>query len=125
MAIRTEKSSLPHLEWLDLGNDNVMIECAVMKRDEFGNIYYIPLTALDAIDRGRMRDIVCKRNAHMLPLWEVMQAQTLGNGVNALDYFHQLVKIVTPDGVVMDPQVGRIGVSKQTVGKRTVAPKGE
>jgi hypothetical protein len=38
-----------------------------------------------------------------------MSQVTLGNGANALDYFHQYVKVLTPGGAVINPTVGRIG----------------
>ena len=43
-----------------------------------------------------------------------MSQRTLGNGVNALDYFHQLVKILTPSGEIMDPSATRMGMANAT-----------
>jgi hypothetical protein len=102
----------PHVEWLDLKNDGINVECAVMKRDSNGNIYHFQLAALDAVDKQRLRNILTGRNARNFPLWDLMQQVTLGNGVNALEYFHQLVKVKTPSGQIIDPVQGRMGAAK-------------
>ncbi len=40
--------------------------------------------------------------------------------MNGLDYFHQLVKVITPEGVIMNPRVGAVGTGKvDTVIPRT------
>lgn len=46
-----QKSSLPHMEWMNIKNDGTLIECAIMKEDKQGNIYHIPITSLDDTDR--------------------------------------------------------------------------
>jgi len=101
----------PHLEWLDLQQNGVLTECAVMKKDPNGNIYHFSVASLDAIDKNRLRNILTGRNSANFPLWDLMQQVTLGNGVNALDYFHQLVKVQTPGGQIIDPVQGRIGAA--------------
>jgi len=32
--------------------------------------------------------------------------------MNGLDYFHQLVKVITPEGVIMNPRIGSVGTGK-------------
>lgn len=108
------QGKLPHLEWLDLKGDGVLHECAIMKRDPNGNIYFFKVEPLDGVDKKRLRDILTSRNSTMFPLWDLMRQNRLGNGINALDYFHQLVRVLTPSGAIMEPQYGVIGASKHT-----------
>lgn len=115
MAIIRQKSSLPHLEWLNLRDDGTLIECAIMKEDAQGNIYHIPLTSLDETDKKRLAKLITNRNSRNFPLWDLMAQTTLGNGVNALEYFHQLVKILTPHGTIIDPIQGRRGYQNASV----------
>lgn len=101
----------PHIEWLELYSDGIMHECAVMKRDRTGNVMFIRTNDLDAIDKRRLAGILMDRNARNFELWDLMANKTLGNGMNALAYFNQLVKLITPNGKVMDPKSGQIGVA--------------
>jgi hypothetical protein len=39
-----------------------------------------------------------------------MSQTTLNNGVNALTYFHQLVKVISEDGVIYTPKGGVVGM---------------
>ena len=103
-----------HVEWLEL-KPNQLIECAILKQDEHGNRYFFPLADLDAIDRRRFYQIITSRHAADMPLWDLMDQKTLGNGMNSLVYFHQLTKLVTPDGQVINPRAGVIGRSAGTV----------
>jgi len=119
MAVTKYEGNWPHTQWIDLKNNGVMIECAVLKEDGFGNIYYIEIPSLDGIDKNRIARILAKPRASEVPLWESMGLSQLKNGMNALDYFHQLVKIITPEGVIMNPRVGAIGTGKVD----TVIPK--
>ncbi len=105
------QGKLPHIEWLDLKGDGVLHECAIMKRDPNNNIYFFKVEPLDGVDKKRLRDIITSRNATMFPLWDLMRQNRLGNGINALDYFHQLVRVLTPSGSIMEPQYGVIGAS--------------
>jgi hypothetical protein len=107
--VTIKKTNVPHIEWIDLKNNGMMVECAVMKRDNNGNIYHIALNTLDNIDRNRMANIVTNRNAGSFELWDLMSQTTLGNGVNALKYFHQLVKVLTASGQIVSPSSGQIG----------------
>ena len=53
----------------------------------------------------------------------MLAQHTLGNGMNALDYFHQLVKIITPSGTILDPKQGVVGVRQGTVQLAEAAPQ--
>jgi len=99
----------PHIKWIDLESNGIMIECAIMKEDKTG-ITYFPLSSLDEVDRRRLFKIIKSRNAPTFPLWDLMSQITLNNGVNALEYFHQLVKIITPSGQKIDPLRGKMGL---------------
>lgn len=109
MAVQMQAGNMPHLYWIDLNNDGVYTECAVMRKDGLGNVYYFPLNALDRIDKGRLARILSNRNAQQFELWDLMSQITLNNGVNALEYFHQLVEMITPKGKRMRPREGVIG----------------
>lgn len=101
----------PHIEWLELNGDGIMHECAVMKRDGAGNVLFIRTNDLDEIDKRRLAGILMDRNARNFELWDLMANKTLGNGMNALAYFNQLVKLITANGKVLDPKSGQIGIA--------------
>lgn len=102
-------ATYPHIEWIDLNSDGNLHEVAVVKRDHFGNLYFIQVRNLDIIDKRRLVGILSNRNAPNMELFELFSQITLGNGVNALEYFHQLVMVKTPAGQIMKPQIGQIG----------------
>lgn len=107
-----QEGNLPHIWWIDLKNDGVYVECAVMKKDHFGNVSYFALNTIDDIDKRRLKKIVTNRNANHFELWDLMSNITLNNGVNALEYFHQLVTVLTPSGRKMKPQKGAVGIGE-------------
>lgn len=98
----------PHIEWLELLGDGILHECAVMKRDGYGNVLFFKTNDLDDIDKRRLAGILMDRNARSFELWDLMMNKTLGNGVNALTYFNQLVRQLTPAGKVLDPRSGQM-----------------
>ena len=104
-------ANYPHVEWIDLYSDGTLHECAVLKRDNIGNVFFIRLRELDVVDKRRLAKILTGRNATNFPLWDLLFQTTLGNGMNALDYFHQYVKTRTPQGRIMVPQVGVMGAA--------------
>lgn len=108
---RQASKEYPHIEWLELNGDGIMHECAVMKRDGAGNVLFIRTNDLDEIDKRRLAGILMDRNAPNFELWDLMANKTLGNGMNALAYFNQLVKLITANGKVLDPKSGQIGVA--------------
>ena len=122
MAIDIRPGTEPHIFWIDLEQNGVLVQCAVMRRDGQGNIYYIPLENMDDVDRMRLLRIVRNRNANNFELWDLMSNITLNNGVNALEYFHQLVTVITASGVKAQPSVGRMGAA-QPQGRRRVRPE--
>lgn len=121
LTYRIQKSAEhPHIEWIELQGDGILHECAVLRRDGFGNVYYFKTNSLDNIDKQRLAAILADRNANNFELWDLMSHRTLGNGVNALAYFHQLVKVLTPNGKTVEPQSGQVGVAN--TGTQAVAP---
>lgn len=105
----------PHVAWIDLNNDGILHECAIMKREPSGNIWYFKINNLDSVDKRRLVSILVDRNARNFALWDLMAQRTLGNGVNALSYFHQLVKQLTPNGKTIDPRSGQVGTGTMRV----------
>lgn len=121
-SVQTRKGQHAHVEWIDLKGNGLYVECAVMKRDDFGNIFFIEIPAMDRIDKTRIARIISNRNAQTFELWDLMSQITLNNGMNALSYFHQLVKVITPSGIVMNPRAGTVGIGRINV-KDPVAAK--
>jgi|SRR5271157_2213321 len=109
MALTIRPGHLPHIKWIDLNNNGTLIECAIMREDTLGNIAYIQVNQLDAVDRRRLLKIITSRTAQQFPLWDLLSNITLNNGVNALAYFHQLVRTISQRGVISTPRAGEIG----------------
>ena len=107
--IRVQPTKTNHVYWMDLHNDGILTECAVMKKDKLDNYYFIEVSNLDSIDHKRLHKIVNNINADRLELWDIMSQVTLGNGVNALTYFQQVVRMVTANGQIVDPNSGKLG----------------
>lgn len=103
----------PHVEWIELHNDGILHECIILKADKQGNKLMFPANHLDEIDRKRLGAILVDRNARNMELFEVMMSRTLGNGMNALSYFHQYAKILTPTGKMIDIKTGQVGIGNQ------------
>ena len=110
--LKSRPGSYPHVKWVDLQDNGTLTEVAVVKQDAENNTYFFELNKLDSIDRQRFFNIITKRHAGNFQLWDLLNQHTLGNGINALDYFHQLVKILTPSGTVIDPKAGVAGVQQ-------------
>lgn len=119
----TKSPTHNHVEWIELHGDGVLHECAVMKRDAVGNVFLFETNKLDAIDRRRLAEILMDRNAERVELWDLMANKTLGNGVNGLAYFHQLVRILTPQGKIVDPKTGQVGMAMGTMKAQASAPE--
>lgn len=112
ITYKSQKSrEYPHIEWLELNGDGILHECAIMKRDAIGNVLYFKTNDLDTIDKRRLAGILVDRNATSFQLWDLMGQKTLGNGVNALTYFNQLVRMLTPNGKTVDPRAGQVGTA--------------
>lgn len=108
--------ALPHVHRIDLYNQGVDYEVIVMKIDKIGgDIHYIRTDYLDDTDRKRIIQILNKRDARMYEAWDLFSQVTLKNGVNALEYFHQLVKVLTKSGEHLSPSLYRSGSRAPTI----------
>ena len=103
---------------IDLYRNGIAVEVTLVKtvehgKDENGNIQYelwfIRNDELDMIDRQRLLEVLQKsaKVGDFQPLYETLADVTLGNGENALDYFHQYVKVLYPSGQIQRPRLGR------------------
>lgn len=102
----------PHVAWADLQNNGILIEIAVIALDQNnGDLYFIPIANLDNVDRERLIKVIAKRDSHKYPLWDLLSSSTLKNGMNALEYFNQLVKVRSVSGQIFAPMAGKVGVS--------------
>lgn len=128
--IELKEGNLPHVFWIDLKSDGVFHECVVLKKDNMGNISFFQVNSLDSIDKKRLSRILQGRLAPQMECWDLFSQQTLNNGVNALSYFHPLVKVITLSGKMFSPKHGVMGTG-QILGKqdtrsdeaRTIAAK--
>lgn len=110
-----------HIAWADLNNNGVLIEIAVIALDEKnGDLYFIPIAALDSVDRDRLIRIITKRDASKYALWDLMSNSTLKNGENALVYFNQLVKVRSVSGQIFSPGAGKVGAAMGSLSNRPV-----
>ena len=120
MAIDIIKGKYPHVGWVDIEGNGILTEIAIMQNSAQG-LMFIRLNNLDPIDKQRLLRIIGNRNSHLYELWDLMSNLTLGNGANALEYFHQYVKVLTPSGEVISPSLGRIAAPDVTGLKKTAA----
>lgn len=116
-----DSAEFPHVKWIEL-KPGKLTECAILKEDQYGNLFYFEIPKLDNTDKRRLFKLLTNRHAKSMELWDLMSNHTLGNGMNALTYFHQLVKVVTPDGVITDPRMGVITQASGTVTLPEEAP---
>lgn len=107
---RLKKTNLNHVFLFDVNNDGAFREIAVVKivrsgpkeDDDIVTMHYIDVASLDNIDKGRLKAIVTSPHADKYELWDLMSQphSVLNNGKNALDYFHQLVRIARGPGSI-------------------------
>lgn len=110
-----------HVDMLDLYNNGIGYEVIVIKRNKAnGDVFYIRTDQLDEIDYNRMAGILRRRDAQNYEMWDLLSQITLGNGMNALEYFHQLVMIRTRSGELMRPNPRRAGMGGPS---RTLDPR--
>lgn len=105
--VNVVKGKYPHLGWVDIEGNGVATEVAVLKNGPQG-LFFIRINKLDMIDKQRLFKIVTNRNSGLYELWDLMSNITLGNGANALGYFHQYVKVLTPSRQVLAPSMSRM-----------------
>jgi hypothetical protein len=111
-----------YIKKLDLNRNGIGIEVTIVNAIDVGQnengdpeyeIWFIKNDELDNIDKQRLLEILTKsaRVHDFQPLYETMADITLGNGENALDYFHQYVKVLYPSGIIQKPKLGRAAMS--------------
>ncbi len=94
-------SNYKFIEWLPVNGPDFLQECAILKRFNNGEVSFISLSSLDKIDTARLKHIITSRSASLHnDLFNLLAEQYLGNGENALSYYHQLAKILAPNGNV-------------------------
>lgn len=98
-----------HVQYLDLFGNGILKEVVVVKEEVNGDKYFIETETLDMVDLERLRNILDKRESNLFPMWDLMGQTMLRNGMNALEYFHQLVRVKTAAGPIVQP--GRSGTN--------------
>ena len=94
-------TDLPHIFRVDIDDSGLLQEVAIVKEENDGTIYYIPVSPLHTIDKQRLKKIVTSVHAEKYPLWELLSQATLSNGMNALDFFHfNAIKVKRPKGAL-------------------------
>jgi hypothetical protein len=96
-----------HVQFIDLLGNGIYEEVVVVKEEVNGDKYFIQTSTLDLVDLERLRHILDKRDSNQYAMWDLMGQTMLRNGMNALEYFHQLVRVKTAAGPILQP--GRVG----------------
>lgn len=105
LEARIKATGMNHIIYFDIAGDGRLREVALVKMDKnrdgtVRSLYYIDVALLDNIDKGRLKSIVTNQHANKYELWDLLSQNTLSNGKNALDYFHQLTRVVHGVGAV-------------------------
>jgi len=121
LETRMKKTGMNHIIYFDVAGDGRLREVALVKTDKnpddgIRSIYYIDVALLDNIDKGRLKSIVTNQHANKYELWDLLSQNTLSNGKNALDYFHQLTRVVHGPGAVNTSFEGGIASAKSESG---------
>jgi hypothetical protein len=83
-----------------------------VKRWDDGSVSYIDVALLDNIDKGRIKYVIDGVHSDKYPLFELLSQARLSNGLNALDYFHPVVKIKRAPGHINTSGGGGLGSIK-------------
>jgi hypothetical protein len=89
---------IQHVKYISLDSTGVLKEIAVVKEWDDGSMSYIETAPLDMIDRGRLKNVLKSPHADKYELWELLSMTRINNGMNGLDYFHQLTKMKSAPG---------------------------
>lgn len=105
LETRLKKTTLNHIFLFDILGDGRFREIAAVKMEKntdgtIRSIHYIDIALLDNIDKGRLKRIITGVHSNKYELWDLLSQDTLDNGKNSLDYFHQMVKIERGIGAV-------------------------
>jgi hypothetical protein len=102
---RLRPTGMNHVFLFDIEGNGQFKEIVIVKmvKNEHGaisSLRYIDVALLDKVDKGRLKTAVTSRHADKYELWDLLSQMTLSNGLNGLDYFHQLTKAVNGPGSV-------------------------
>jgi hypothetical protein len=102
---RLQPTRIKHVFNFDTTGDGSSREIAVVKmlkntEGKIAELRYVDVALLDTVDKGRLKGIVLGRHSDKYELWDLMAQTMLSNGKNALDYFHQMVRIERGAGAV-------------------------
>lgn len=102
---RLRSTRMHHIFNFDVNDDGRYREVAVLKLSKgidnsISAIHYVDIALMDNVDKGRLKALVTNVHADKYELWDLMSQNTLNNGKNALDYFHQLAKVVNGSGAI-------------------------
>lgn len=116
-----------HVKFMDVNNDGLLEEIAVVKQWDDGSFSYVLVTALSNLNKGRLKALVTSQHADKYQLWEIMSQSKLSNGLNALDFFHNnFVKIFRPQGSLATSMGGGLAtasiVSNRPIGQEFTDP---
>lgn len=105
LETRLRPTGMRHIFQFDVEGNGRLREVAVVKFAKSADgvvqsVYYIDVMLLDNVDKGRLKALVTSTHSDKYELWDLMSQNSLNNGKNALDYFHQLVKTVHGPGAV-------------------------
>lgn len=114
-----QKTSFPHVEFRDVNDDGIMREVGIIKEWKNGSYAYLDIALLSDLDKGRLKKILSDVHADKDPLFEVMSRHRLSNGMNALDYFHPIVRTKRMAGHINTIQGGGLD-SVRAVGDKMI-----
>lgn len=98
--ITLHPTALRHVFYMDVNDDGQLREVFVVKKWEDGSVSYIDVASLDTIDKGRIKKVVLGQHADKYAGWELLDMERLSNGLNGLDYFHQVTKLKRMPGSI-------------------------
>lgn len=112
-----------HVQYLDLYGNGILKEVVVVKTEVNGDKHFIQTDQLDVIDLERLRHVLDKRDSNLYPMWDLLSQTMLRNGMNALEYFDQLVLIKTAAGPIVRRSNANSGLVYINVASDAEAPK--
>ena len=123
LETRIKPTGMNHIVYFDILDDGRLREVALVKADKnpdntIRSVYYIDVSLLDSIDKGRLKGIVTNQHADKYELWDLLAQSQLSNGKNALDYFHQLTRVIHGQGAVTNGMSG--GLANARVEKSAI-----
>ena len=96
------KLNKKYVQFIDIDNNGVGIECAVLKEFNNGDIIYLTINKLNDADVQILSNIIekklCWRSGELKGLWDKLRRETIHNDINALEYYHNLSSGITNSG---------------------------